>query len=120
MLLGSAVRRSCGAHASHARSQAARVSFSRTPDLIVLRAKRERLPGQAETVLNPNDDAERLLLTLPVAEASKSYSDLDYLAVSSRLFENLSRSDPCMPPFKRHACMRAVTGAPCHSTIGWT
>ena len=64
---------------------------SRVVPLVVPRAfpRREpsRLPGQAETVLNPNDDAERLLLTLPVAESMKSYSDLDYLAVRHSCIE---------------------------------
>ena len=46
-------------------------------------AKRERLPNQAETVLNPMDSAESLLARMPVAEqATKSYSDIDYLAAS--------------------------------------
>ena len=66
---------------------------------IIARAKRERLPGQAETVLNPTDSAEELLARMPTA--MKSYSDLDYLAVGaviSAMFQIMSLTRAHAPP----------------------
>ena len=42
----------------------------------------KRLPGQAETILNPSESAEALIGRVPVSQATQSYSDLDYLAAS--------------------------------------
>ncbi len=52
--------------------------------LSICRAK--RLPNQAETVFNPVDSADQVIARLPVSDvATKSYSDVDYLAVGPLL-----------------------------------
>lgn len=84
---------------------------------IIVRAKRERLPSQAETVLNPMDSAESLLARMPVSDqATKSYSDIDYLAVSAIVYCRMSGC--VMHP--ECDLLLPCTGTPCNPTERWS
>ena len=67
-----------------AQLQLARSSAGRE-DLPALSVEAARLPNQADTVFSGTENAEDILLRMPVADTvTKSVSDLDYLSVRAR------------------------------------
>lgn len=75
-----------------------------------LTVEARKLPNQAESVFNPTGNAEDFIRRVPVAESTKSVSDLDYLTASSAAGAN-GQHERCLSAWRAEQHATTLMGA---------